>query len=56
MPRSNAPETAEAGWRAFRAGKRLVIPRLVDRIIVSFRVFLPDAIVLRLISVLQRLR
>ena len=30
-PRSNAPETAETGWRGFRAGKRLVIPRLINR-------------------------
>lgn len=54
MPRSNAPKTAAAGWRAFRAGKPLVIPGLLNRIILSACRFLPDAIVLRLISALQR--
>jgi len=55
-PRSNAPETAESGWRGFRAGKPLVIPRLVNRIIVAASVLLPDAVLLRLISTLQRMR
>jgi short-subunit dehydrogenase len=55
-PRSNAPETAEAGWRGFRAGKRQVIPHLANRIIVAACVLLPDAALLRLISALQRLR
>jgi uncharacterized protein len=54
-PRSNAPETAAAGWRAFKAGKRLVIPRLVDRVIVTVSNFLPDAIQLRFVSRFQRL-
>jgi len=56
MPRANALETAEAGWRAFRAGKRLVIPGLTNRMILSVCLFLPEALVLRLISVLQRPR
>lgn len=56
MPRANALETAEAGWRAFRAGKRLVISGLTNRMILSVRLFLPKALVLRLISVLQRPR
>ena len=54
MPRSNAPETAEVGWRSFRAGKRLVIPGLTNWIILSVCRLLPDAVVLRLISTLQR--
>ena len=36
IPRWNVESTAEAGWRGFRAGKREVIPRFVDRIIVMF--------------------
>jgi len=55
-PRSNAPATAEAAWRAFRAGKRLVIPRLINRIIVAGCILLPNAIVVRIVSVLQRPR
>jgi uncharacterized protein len=53
-PRSNAPDIAETAWRAFKAGKRLVIPRLVDRVIVTVCNFLPDAIVLRIVSAYQR--
>lgn len=55
-PRANAPETAETGWRAFRAGKRLLIPRLIDRIIVAACIMLPDAVLLRIIARFQRLR
>jgi len=55
-PRSNAPETADAAWRAFRAGKRLVIPRLVNRIVVAGCILLPNFIVVRIVSALQRRR
>jgi uncharacterized protein len=55
-PRSDAQETAETAWRAFRAGKRLVIPRLVDRIIVATCALLPDTVLLRIVSKFQRLR
>jgi len=56
MPRADAPQVAEAGWRAFRAGKRLFIPGLMNRIIISACAVLPDVVVLRLISALQRPR
>jgi uncharacterized protein len=55
-PRANAPATAAAGWRGFRAGKRVVIPRLVDRMIASLCVMLPDRALARLIVALQRPR
>lgn len=55
-PRSDASEIAQTGWRGFRAGKRLVIPRLVNRIIVAGCILLPDAVLLRLIATFQRLR
>ena len=35
MPRADAVSTARAGWLGFRAGRRLVIPRLIDRILVG---------------------
>jgi uncharacterized protein len=54
MPRSDVVDTAEAGWRAFRAGKRVVIPRFVDRLILTFAKLLPTSVLLRLLSVLQR--
>jgi uncharacterized protein len=55
MPRADAPKVAEAGWRAFRAGKRLVIPGLANRVIVWVCALLPDAALLRLISFLHRM-
>ncbi len=56
IPRWNVESTAEAGWRGFRAGKREVIPRFVDRIIVMFCVLLPNSLLLRLIFNLQHPR
>ena len=56
MPHANAPWIAQVGWRAFRAGKRTVIPGLANRLIRSAILLLPEAAVLRLISALQRMR
>ena len=53
MPRSNARQTAEAGWRRFKAGDGVFIPRFIDRVIAALAILLPRAFVLRLISVLQ---
>jgi short-subunit dehydrogenase len=46
-PRSNARDTARAGWRGFRAGKRLVIPRMVDRVLATIFFLLPRRIIPR---------
>jgi uncharacterized protein len=54
MPRSCAPEIAEAGWRGFRAGKRLVIPGLANRIVIAACALTPAALLVRWISALQR--
>ena len=54
MPRSDPMHTAWAGWRGFKAGKRIVIPRLSDRVIMVFGTLLPESLVLRLMSFLQR--
>jgi short-subunit dehydrogenase len=56
VPHSTARATAEAGWRAFRAGKRIVTPRLGDRFIAALCVIVPDTVLLWLISRLQRPR
>ena len=45
MPRADAAFTAQAGWRGFRAGRRLVIPRLVDRIAAGLLMVLPSRLV-----------
>jgi hypothetical protein len=54
MPRASAPATANAGWRAFRAGKTLVVPGLTNRMILALHFLLPGALTLRLLSILQR--
>jgi short-subunit dehydrogenase len=48
MPRSDAVAIAQAGWRGFRRGKRLVIPRLIDRLIAGCFLALPDSVIPRL--------
>jgi uncharacterized protein len=54
LPRTDATETAEAGWRGFHAGKRLVIPRLMHRMVAIVCTLVPNAILLPLIAALQR--
>jgi short-subunit dehydrogenase len=56
MPRSNSPAIAEVGWRGFKAGKRLVIPRLIDRISVAISVLLPQSLLTRFVGWMQRPR
>lgn len=53
-PRANASDIGAAGWRGFKAGKRLVIPRLIDQIIAGICILLPEWALLRLIAALQR--
>jgi short-subunit dehydrogenase len=53
-PRANADQTARAGWRAFKAGRRRVIPGLMNRVIVCACLLIPDVILLWLISKMQR--
>jgi short-subunit dehydrogenase len=55
MPRSSAAGTAASGWRGFKAGKRLIIPRAVDRMAVLFFRLLPASIMMRFIRAFQRL-
>lgn len=54
LPRSDAYVVAASGWRGFKAGKRVVIPRLADRMIIRLITILPTSFVLWLISRLQR--
>jgi short-subunit dehydrogenase len=54
MPRSSAADTAAVGWRGFKAGKRLVIPRPVNRIAVALFRLLPASVMTRFISAFQR--
>ncbi len=56
MPRSSAASTAEAGWRGFKAGKPLVIPRLINRFSVGVCELLPKSLIVRFVGALQRPR
>jgi short-subunit dehydrogenase len=56
MPRSNSPDIADVGWRGFKAGKRIVIPRVIDRISVAICVLLPQSLLTRFVGLLQRPR
>jgi uncharacterized protein len=56
MPRSNSPDIAEVGWRGFRAGKRLAIPRLIDRISVAICILLPQSLLTRFVGWMQQPR
>jgi short-subunit dehydrogenase len=56
MPRSDAVATAQAGWQGFKAGKSLVVPRLINRMIVGIFRLVPDRWMARLVMRLQRVR
>jgi short-subunit dehydrogenase len=56
MPPSNAIDVATAGWLGFKAGKRMVIPKLRNQFIVTISRLLPQSMILRFVSILQRPR
>jgi short-subunit dehydrogenase len=56
MPRSSAAHTAEAGWRGFKAGKSLVIPRRINQLAVGVCRVLPRSLITRFVGALQRPR
>jgi short-subunit dehydrogenase len=56
MPQSNPVDVATAGWLGFKAGKRMVVPKLRNRLVVAGSKVLPQSLVLRLVAFLQRAR
>jgi hypothetical protein len=54
MPRSSAADTAAVAWKAFRAGKRHLIPRFLNRTIIGVFRLLPTRIAVGIIGALQR--
>src|SRR5262245_22794657 len=56
MPRSNPADTAEAGWRGFKAGKRMVVPRWIDRFSVLVCRLVPARAIAGFVATLQRPR
>ena len=56
MPRTSAAATAEAGWRGFKAGKPLVVPRWIDRFSVLVCRLVPAGAITRFVAAMQRPR
>ena len=56
MPRSSAVGTAEAGWRGFKKGKAVVVPRAINRFAVGVCRVLPKSLITRFVGALQRSR
>lgn len=54
LPRGEVVRTAEAGWNAFKAGKSIVVPRLIDKVVIAICSMLPDRVLARLASALQQ--
>ncbi len=56
LPGTSAEYVADAGWRAFRAGRRKVIPGWTNRLTVTALSLLPDAVTLPVVARLQAAR
>jgi short-subunit dehydrogenase len=56
MPRSSAAQTAEAGWRGFKAGKSQVVPRAINRFATGVCRMLPRSLITQFVGALQRPR
>jgi hypothetical protein len=56
MPRSNAADTAAAGWRGFKAAKPMVVPRAIDQFSILVCKLLPARAIARFVAALQRPR
>jgi short-subunit dehydrogenase len=54
LPRMTAAEVAEAGWRGFKSGRRLIVPGLANRILIAGAKLLPTHFLIWLLRQLQR--
>jgi short-subunit dehydrogenase len=54
LPRGDVTVTARAGWQAFKAGKSIVVPRLIDKFVIAVCSLLPDRALAWLVNALQR--
>ena len=55
LPRNDAAVVAKVGWKAFKAGRPIAIPRFIDRYVIHLCWLLPDRLLARLIGALQRI-
>jgi short-subunit dehydrogenase len=56
LPRGDVMMTANIGWKSFKAGKSIVVPRFIDKFVIAVCSMLPDRALARLVSSLQRNR
>ena len=56
VSRLDAPDVARAGWRAFKAGRREVMPGVLNRVMAVSTIIAPRAVVLWLSGLLLRRR
>jgi short-subunit dehydrogenase len=54
VSRLDAPDVARAGWRAFKAGRREVMPGLLNRVLATGMMIMPRSVVLWLSGFLLR--
>jgi len=54
LPKLDPEDVAERGWRGFKRGRRLIVPGISARLLVLAAAFLPSAVILPLIGLLQR--
>jgi uncharacterized protein len=54
VSRLDAPDVARAGWRAFKAGRREVMPGLLNRVLATGMMIMPRSVVLWLSEFLLR--
>jgi short-subunit dehydrogenase len=54
LPHGNAEKAARMAWKAFKQGRSLVVPRHIDRFVLSICWLTPDWLLARLVLALQR--
>jgi hypothetical protein len=55
VPRTDAETVAKAAWRGFRSGRRVVFPRLADRLVVLLTQILPSRLLTLLVATMMRM-
>jgi hypothetical protein len=54
LPHGNAAKAARIAWTAFKQGRSLIVPRLIDRFVLTVCWLTPDWLLARLVLALQR--
>jgi hypothetical protein len=54
LPHGSAAKAARIAWTAFKQGRSLIVPRLIDRFVLTVCWLTPDWLLARLVLALQR--